>query len=81
MDTIPKALVASAIILAGAIIVAADFLKSSYQIAGVGNARGVYRLNESTGELTLCQITSDEAEAGVDHPIAISAHCDVAGRK
>jgi hypothetical protein len=74
MDSVPKALVASAIILALAMIVAADFLSVRYQIAS-GDRFAVYRLDRLTGAVILCVPDSDEGEANAGKS-GVTVHCD-----
>ncbi len=76
MDTVPKALIASALIVGVALIVAADFLKSPYQIAGIGAAGGVYRLNQNTGDVSLCIVDSDELGSAQEAKTGVVAHCE-----
>lgn len=74
LHSIPKAIVASAIILAFAIIVSAGMLSGSYEIAGDHNL--IYRLDRHTGMITACvvdQTAWDENE----NRAGMKVHCDV----
>ena len=80
MDTVPKALMASAVIVAVALIVAADFLSSRYQITGIPG--GLYRLDRFTGAVTLCTMDTDneQLDAAMAAKIGVTAHCDIPER-
>ena len=74
MDSIPKALVASAAIVAVALVVAAHFLSTRYQIAGTNP---VVRLDRLTGAVTACTLNGDDYGAAQEANTAAEVHCDV----
>lgn len=73
MDSVSQAIWGSAVILALALIVAANILSVRYQIAG--DARQIYRLDRLTGAVTLCMVDEDEwPDKGAS---GVATRCDV----